>query len=245
MAKLSLLNAKTYVAQYDLSGDLNAIALAYGAEAQDVTNFGSGGSRERIGGLKTVDLQLEGLWDGATDRVDQAMFPKLGLTDQLITIAPDGLAAEGVRAFAFLSAISKYGPGAQVGETLAFSLAGEASGSPLVRGQIMHNATRTATGNGTAYNLGAQPSGQRIFLGVHLLAISGGGALNVTLDADDNAGMATPLAVLASAALSAPAGDWAVYTAQLGGGETWWRTRWSLTGTTPSATFVTFVGFAP
>lgn len=244
MATQSLLNAKAYVAQFDLSGDLNAIALQYNADAVDVTNFGSGGSRERIGGLKTVDMQLEGIWDGAADRVDQAMFPAIGLIDRVITIAPN-TAVEGARAFAFLSSISKYAPGAQVGERLAFSLSGEASGSPLVRGQIMHNATRTAGGNGTAFNLGAQPTGQRIFLGVHLLAISGGGALDVVLDSDDTAGMLSPLAVVGPGPQSAVGGYWAVYTSALPGTEVWWRVRWTLSGTTPSATFLAFVGFAP
>lgn len=244
MAKLSLLNAKAYVAQFDLSGDVNAIALQYAADTPDVTNFGSGGTRERIGGLKTVDMQLEGFWDGATDRVDQAMFPKVGLADQLITVAPD-TAAEGARAFAFLSAISKYAPGALVGEAFKFSLSGEASSSPLVGGAILHNATRTANGNGTAIGLGAQPAGRRIFLGVHLLALTGGGALDVALDSDDNAGMSSPtLSIVGTGPQSTVGGFLAVQPTLQPGSETWWRVRWVLTGTTPSATFLAFLGFA-
>ncbi len=159
MSEYVLRDCKLWLAGFDLSGDTNALALDYGAELLDATTFADA-TRGRAGGLKTVAVSHEGFWEGGADKVDEVLFARLGLKDEVMTIAPE-TGADGETAFSFLSALSEYSPGGQVGELLAFSVRGESSGA-LVRGTIMHNATRAGSGNGPARQLGVVAAEQKL-----------------------------------------------------------------------------------
>jgi hypothetical protein len=63
---------------------------------------------------------------------------------------------------------------------LAFDVAGDGDGAPLVRGTLMKNATVSATGNGTGFQLGAITTAQKIYAAIHVIGDPAG--TNPTLD---------------------------------------------------------------
>ena len=73
MAIQVLRDAKLYTAEFDLSGDMNAIALNYAAELQEDTAFGDT-TRSRAGGLKTISFTADGFWSGGDGLVDEVLF---------------------------------------------------------------------------------------------------------------------------------------------------------------------------
>lgn len=234
-----LRDSKLFLDGYDFSGDMSALALAYGAELQDNTTFGMD-TRSRLGGLKTVTVQHEGFWNGGANGVDDVLFGKIGVASVPMTIAPM-TGAEGELAYSFLSNLGQYTPGATVGEMLRFSVSGEASGE-LVRGSILLNATKTLTGNGTAFNVGAASSTQKLYAALHVIAASGTSpTLDVKVQSDDASGFGTPTDRITFSQATAIGSQWAT---PVNGAITdnWWRINYTIGGTGPSFTFVVFIG---
>lgn len=239
-------NVKALVAQWDVSGDLNACALEYGAELQDGTTFGKT-TRARLSGLKTVSMSLAGLGNiaglesGQAEELDQILFESTGVTDKPVLVAPENAGADGERAFALLAAQARYQFGGAIGAAFAFQVTAEAAGSPLVRGTVMHNATRTASGNGTARQLGVVSATQKIFAALHVLAASGATpTLDVKVQSDDSAGMLSPTDRITFAQKTALGSEWK----ELGGAITddYWRLAFTIGGGTPSFSFIGFLG---
>jgi len=239
MAKIVLTDALVLLGGYDFSGALNAVALAYGADAVDVSSFGSGGGRERLGGLKTIAAQHEGFWDTV---LDAPLFAAIGLADQPMTIA--ATRTEGGAAYGFQAQLARYAPGAAVGEAFKFSAAAEASAGPLVRGALMHDATRTATANGTARQLGAVGATQRIYAGLHVTAAAGSTpTLNVKLQSDDAEAMSSATDRITFAQKTAIGAEWKSAVGAIT--DDWWRLVITIGGSTPSFTFAAFAGIGP
>lgn len=59
-------------------GTLKKASLTVEVEEQDVTNHGSGGSKEFLGGLRSGSLSIEGFQDFAASNIDATMWPLLG-----------------------------------------------------------------------------------------------------------------------------------------------------------------------
>jgi hypothetical protein len=241
MANQILKDCKLIVGKYDFSGKMNALALSYGAEALDDTTFASGGTKSNAGGLKTVSFQHEGLFDTGAGSVDEVFFGNVGLAEQPVAISPQA-GAEGELAYFFKSLQTKYSPSGKIGQLLAFSVGGEAQNSPLVRGIVGHTNTRTATGVGTAYQLGAVSAAQKLFAALHVLAASGTTpSLVVKVQSDDTQAFTTPTDRITFAAQNAANAVWATPVAGAIT-DTWWRVTWTITGTTPSFQFIVPVG---
>ncbi len=239
-------NVKALVAQWDVSGDLNACALEYGAELQDGTTFGKT-TRARLNGLKTVSLSLAGLGNiaglesGQAEELDQILFESTGVTDKPVLVAPENAGADGERAFALLAAQARYQFGGAIGAAFGFQVTAEAAGSPLVRGTVMHNAARTASGNGTARQLGAVGAAQRVYGALHVLAASGTTpTLDVVIQSDDNAGMASPTSRITFGQKTGLASQWASAAGAIT--DDYWRINYTIGGAGPSFTFVGFIG---
>lgn len=115
--------------------------------------------------------------------------------------------------------------------------------SPLVRGTVTAARTVTATGTGTAYQLGTVTASQRVWAAVHVLG-SGGTTPSVTLKIQS-----------ASAQAFGTPNDRVTFTAATGRDgqvlstpgsitDTWWRAQWTVTGTNPSFTIRVLTGIA-
>lgn len=237
MASQILTDAKVYVGEYDWSGDMNSIALEYAAEMKDATAFGQT-TRINKGGLKTVRLGTGGIWSAGTGEVDTELFPIVGAS-RPISITP-GAGSAGEACYLFRSARADYRPDAQVGELLTFrTSAVAADGAGLIRGTMLINATATASGTGTKYEVGAISATQKAYAALHVFAASAGDSLDVIIqsDADSAAGGETNQITFAQA--TAATYEWK----ELSGAVTdaWWRVSYTIAGTGPSFTFaVTF-----
>lgn len=227
-----LLDAKVWLAHWDISGKLNAVSLIQGADLKTCTTLGSTGTKRR-GGLTTAALQVEGYWEDDVDAQLQAAF---GVVDVPVTVAPSP--TEGDPAFSFRAIEGEYTIGGQVGEVMPFSAGAQSSaGDPLMRGTLMHNATRNSTATGTARQLGAVGSTQRLYATLHVLAITG--TLDVVV-ASDTSGFPSPTTRITFAQAAAVGSQWATPAA---GPITddWYRVGWTISGG-GSATFVVTVG---
>lgn len=241
MAPYILANAKLWLAEFDLSGDMNAIAVDYKAELVDDTTFGSGGTRVRKGGLKVVTVDGEGYWNGGAGGVDDALFAKVGVANVPLTIAPES-GGEGQPGNGMLAIVGDYSPGGEIGEMLPFTVSVESDGD-LVRGTIMLNRTATASGNsGTALQLGAVGATQKLYAALHVIAASGAApTLDVIVKSDDVVGFGTPTNRITFGQKTAVGSEWA---APVAGAitDTFWRVDFTIGGAGPSFTFVVLVG---
>ena len=239
MVEQVLTQCKLWVDGWDLSGDMRALALNYAAELKDNTTFGMT-TRSRAGGLKLVDIQHEGLWSGGADLVDEVLFNRIGLSDVPVSIGVE-TGAEGEVGYSFLSTFGEYAPGAPVGEMFAFTVSAESSGR-LVRGTILHNAARTVSANGTAFQVGAVSASQKLYATLPVIAASGSPpTLDVTVESDAASGFPSAVTQVTFAQKTAIGSEWATPVA---GAITddWWRVAYTIAGGGPSFTFIVIIG---
>lgn len=229
-------NSKFYLDGYDLSGDLNMISLDYSAELQDSTALGAT-SRARTGGLKDIRAAVEGFFNTSGIDIESVMFGKIGVADVPCTVSPIA-GAEGDLAYLFKAISGNYKPGASIGEMLKFSADAQGSGE-LVRGKVLLNGTKTATGTGTAFELGAVTADQKIYAAAHILAASGSATLKLQSAPAEN--FASPTDRITFTAATAIGAQFATPVAGAIT-DTWWRFVWTISGGTPSFSLVGSAG---
>lgn len=233
MAEQILRDQTCWMDGYALAGIMNSMGLDYGADVLDVTAFGDT-SRNRVGGLKTVAAALDGMFD-ANGTLDAALFNEIGVSDKPISFAMTG-AGEGDTAYSFLAVGASYAPGGSVGDILKFSMQAEGNGD-LVRGTLMHQSARTATGVGTGRQLGAIAAGKKIHAALHVIAASGTTpTLDLIVESDDNSGFTTALTRLTFAQKTAIGSEWLTLAGPIT--DDWWRLSWTIGGAGPSFTFI-------
>lgn len=241
MAIKVLTNARLWLDAWDLSGDLNKIALQYGAELQEATTFAHQGGKARKGGLKNTALALEGFWNGGVDAVDEVLFSKIGVVGMPVTVGDTGVAGD--PAFSFLAGVAQYTPGATAGEMFKFAVDAESSDDALIRGILLRNAVETANGSGAAFAHGLVGSGQKLWAALHVLAVSGGGTWTFKVQSDDAGGFGTPTDRITFAAVTVKGSQWAVPVAGPIASDNQWRANWSVAGGSGnSITFALFMG---
>ena len=235
----TLNDAKLYMAGRDFSGQINALALAHGADVKDAPVFGDKGIR-RLSGLADIALSHAGFFDAAT--VDADLHAIIGVDNVPVTAAPnDG--AEGKPAYIFQAAHGSYAPGAEVGELFGYAVTAVGSGGDkLVKGTILGNGVETATGNGTAFQVGAVGATQKLYAALHVFAVSGTTpTLDVTVESDDASGFASAVTRITFVQKTAVGAEWAT---PIAGAITddWWRIAFTIGGGSPSFTFIVTIG---
>lgn len=238
MGSLVLSGAKAYVGGYDMSGDLNGIALKYGADLKDATSIADS-TRQRRPGLKDVGFQLDGYWNGGVGNVDdQAFNSMVAVNDVPITLCPI-VGAEGEIVYTFKADTAQYAPGAKVGDMFAFSVQGGGD-ADLVRATMMQNSARTVTGTGTIMQLGAVSALQKLWAALHIVAVSGAGTIVAKVQSAALIGFGSPTDRITFSSAAAVGSQWA---APVAGAITdqFWRVTWTITGFT-SVTFAVPVG---
>lgn len=243
MAKTILTGVRLFTGGVDLTGVSNQVDVSCEAEVKDTTNFASGGWKEGLAGLCSTEIKAGGQWEaGDTSMVDDATWADLGGVGPW-TICPVG-AAVGDLAYLTSAMRANYSLGGAVGDVAPWK--SDAQGSwPLVRGSVAHppGTARTATGNGTAVNLGAVTAGQRIYAAVHVLSVSGTGtpSVTVTIESDDNSNFTSATTRLTATAATARGGQ-ILRSSGSAITDTWWRAAWTVAGTTPSFLFAVAFG---
>lgn len=219
-----LTQGKVYMGKYDLSGDLRSVGLTSSVDLVDAATFGQT-THVRKGGLRRVELAHEGLWNGGTGLSDDALFSKIGVADEPVTVAGEGADA-GEAAYLFKAVHGQYEVGASIGEMLRFSVGARASGAPgLVRGTMLFNGSAASTSTGTKYQVGAATATQAMYAALHVL--SGTGTLDVIVqsDADSSAGSETNRITFTQA--TGATSEWKSVVGAIT--DTWWRVSYTIT----------------
>ena len=255
MAVHNLNSCKLYMHEYDLSTDHFRMELTHAAEALENTAFGDT-TRSHISGLQTVNFTGEGYFQAdGTSAVDDVIDGAYNVTNKIITVAPlDG--AVGSPAKSFTSIIGEYRQPSnpQIGELYTYEVSATTgqftspADTKYVKGGIIFHAlgAETTTSGSTSIQLGAVTAGQTVFCVIHITALSGSSPI-LTIDVrhDDNSGMTSPniLGGVFGGALTTVQAD--IVNDVLSGGTTtddWWDVQWTLSGGTPSFTFLVTLG---
>jgi hypothetical protein len=201
----ALLDATTFVDDYDFTGDTNKITLAPEVEDQDGTVFGGGGWKKPVGGLRAVTAGVEGFWQGP---VDAEGFSDLGNANRVVTASPTGLAQS--VAYFFQATKLKYSAFGQVGDLVPFTL--DMSGSStagMVRGQVAAaKQTVSAAGAlGSAVQLGAVGASQFVYAAFHVFGTPGT-TITVKVQSDNASGFPSATDVATIGPLTTAGGVW-------------------------------------
>lgn len=238
-------NAKLWIAGFDWSGDLNELALKYGAEAKENTTLGAA-TKTRVPGLQSFAFSHKGFWNGGNNNVDDAIFNSVfNVQNSVMSMDPMASGVEGDIAYTGQVNLSTYMPGAKIGDMLAFGVDGDGDGAPLVRGTLVKNATVGSSGNGSVFQLGAVPAGQKMYAALHVLQGVAGTTptLDVKLQSAALVGFGSPTDRITFAQKTAPGAQWGTPVA---GSITdqFWRVVWTVGGSGgPSFPFVVVAGF--
>lgn len=244
MAKFVLTGVRTFANAADLTSNSNKVEITADVEDKDVTNYGSAGWKELLGGLASSQISAEGQWEALDpSKVDDASWSQLGGVGPW-TVGPVG-AAVGDLAYFTNALQSSYQLGGQVGDVAPWT--GKATGSwPMVRGQIAHppGTARTSTGVGTGVNLGAVAAGRRLYASLHVLSVAGTTpSITARVESDDAIGFPSPTTQLTFTAATAVGGQ-ILRTTGSAITDSWFRVAWTISGTTPSFLLAAAVGVA-
>lgn len=240
MAHKVLTDAKIWLAEYDLSGDMNAVAIDYGVNVVDDTMFGDT-TEVGLGGVRQVALEASGHVEEASSGSGDALFTKLGATDIPLSVSPDGQTA-GEVAYTFKALEASYNPNGEHGEAFAFTVSATGAGE-LVRGTIMVSPASaiTATGNSTARQLGAVAADEKVYAALHVIAASGTTpTLDVVVQSDDAQAFTTATGRITFTQATGVTSEWLSADGAIT--DDWWRISYTLGGTNPSFTFLVVTG---
>lgn len=244
MAIFVLDNARLFAGGCDFTSRSNKLELAVDFEEKDSTTFGSAGWKEVLGGLAASALGAEGFWEaGDLAKVDNQIWAALGSVAGY-TACPD-TADVGQLCYLSQALEAQYKLGDQVGEIAPWT-ATFAGAWPLVRGFVAHppGTARTATGSGTAIQLGAVSASQYIYATLHVLSISGSGTPTITvkIQSDNAEGFPSATDRITFTDVTDATGVSGQISRTAGAiTDDWWRPQWTISGTSPSFLFV--VGF--
>jgi len=221
---------KLWLGKYDVSGQSNVVSLDYGAELLDSTTFDKA-TRINAGGLKTAGFGVSGFWDTVTDT---ALFDNIGLIDVPFT-AGMVAGADGELAYMLNTISAEYKVGGVIGEMLPFSVGGK--GNTLVRGNIMHNATRTASSTGVIRQLGAVTAAQKLHASLHVISASGAApTLDVLVQSDNLVGFGSPINRITFSQKTAIGSQYSMLAGAIT--DDWWRVSYTIGGGSPSFEFI-------
>jgi hypothetical protein len=203
----ALTDCTVWCAGYDMSSDLNKLMIDQTVEELDVTTFGGGGYRTRIGGLKDVEAQYEGFQTDAVGAVGPQLFPLLGTANEVFTVSPTGV--ETSTAYMFQAGKFQVAQLGDVGSVSPFTLSAKGThGHGVIRGQVTKakgNVSGTG-GMGSVVNLGAVGASQYLYAAVHIF--SAGTTITMDLASDDNADFSSGTTRATIGPLTTAGGTW-------------------------------------
>lgn len=236
-----LRDCKLYVGGWDLSGSSNRLNVEASADLKDRTVFGDAW-RSFLPGLLQAKYSGGGFYeaDAADYKADDILWSNLAAEGQLVTVCP-GTGAAGERADFLRATLAKYNVGGAVGDICAFEIDIEAAGD-MAFGYVLANGLKTASGSGTAYQLGAVAEGQRLYAGLHVVSASGTSpTLDLAIESDNAEAMSSPTTRITFAQKTGLGAEWATPVA---GPITddWWRASWTVGGSSPSFKVIVVMG---
>lgn len=245
MTKLVLLDTRVFVSGADLSGSGNKIEIGEEAEAKPTTNWRSGGAVENLAGLSKVEISAAGQWEaGTAGSVDDSFWANRRVLEPW-SVGPTDASDTDYGSLMYLTKAlrTKLTHWGDLGDVAGWDASAKGTW-PLVRGQSAHpsGTPRTATGSGTALQIGAVADGQYMYANLHVLSVAGTGTPSITVgvDSDDAVGFPSSTARGSFAAKTAVDGE----AIRIAGPITddWWRLSWTITGSSPSFLFLVTMG---
>lgn len=240
MARYHGQSARVYLEKRDLSADIGQIEAAPTADTHDRTTFGDAGWRTHDPGLIAWEGSFEAFYDDAAGGIGrQVLETLLGTTGAILSIYLGDADAVGDRGWLGSDAIlEKAGEPVNVADLVKLSATLRGSGKAGLLGRLLHaKAAETATGNGTSLdNTASSASGGRANL--HVTAASGT-TPSMTAKIQHSADNITFADLITFTAATAALAETKEATGTV---NRYLRATWTITGTTPSFTFV--VGFA-
>lgn len=244
MAKVVLTNVRMFATGADLTSHSNTVEFGVEVADVDTTNYGSGGSTELLGGLRSVEVTAGGQWDALDlSFVDDSRWAQVGAGVGPWTIAPVG-AADGALAYLTRVMQGSYSLGGAVGDVAPWEATGMGTGG-MARGVIAHppGTARTTSGTGTSVNLGAVAAGQRLVAAIHVLSVTSTLSITPRIETDDATGFPSATTRLTGSAYTtanSPGSQW-LETDGTAITDTWQRSAWTTSGS-GSALFVVSIG---
>jgi hypothetical protein len=238
MSKFVLLDTRLWVAGADLTGASNKVEISAMVETKETTNYASAGWHERLGGLASSELKAGGFWE-ANDpsMVDDTAWAGLGSVLP-VTVAPSA-GAVGDVAYVTQALKSTYKLLGSIGDVAPWE-AGLFGSWPTARGLVAHptGTARTATGVGTAQQLGAVAAGKSMYATLHVLSVAGTSTPTITARVESDDAVGFPSATTRATFTAATAvGGQILRTDGSAITDDWWRVAWTITGTGPSFLF--------
>lgn len=228
MATFVLTDAIIWLDDFDFTGFSNKVMLKSKVDFQDSTTFGMGGWRSKKGGLRSVDMDLDGFFDSTAD---SQSFVDLGVADKALTVA--AISAESTPSFMFQAEQTDYETFGKVGEMNPFSLkTSNTDQVGLVRGQLA-KAKGNVSGTGaigSAIQLPVGAAGKFVYSTFHVFSV--GTTITVQVQSDSASNFPSPATVATIGPLTTVGGTWMTRVDSAGITDTWWRFNVSaITGT--------------
>ncbi len=186
MAKQVLLNARYFMGAADLTGQNSKLELNDAMEEKETTTFNSGGAKEVLAGVESVAINAEGFIDSAETLVADKAFWDARRVIEAHSACPETAA---VGALAYVTQAVRLGAKlfGSVGDVLPWT-ANSTGSYPLARGVVLSapGTAITSDTNGTAVQLGAVASTQRLYAALHVISVAGTNTptIGVTIESD-------------------------------------------------------------
>lgn len=246
MAAQTFLQALVGVGQYDISASTGEIQSAdRKVITREVPNFAGGGFMHRAAGLLEGSFKVAGWSEFASGTVGQQFSSASLGTQQLGYVATPGTAAGDPCVFTRgpLAALSLWSGKVGDASPFMFEVTPDAA---TVEGYVAAPLTaRTATGNGSAVTAAGPTAAQRVYAALQITSASGTTpSLTVKVQSAPASNFASPTDRITFTA--ANASGWQFSSTSLGAiTDGFWRATWTISGTSPSFSFVVLFAIAP
>lgn len=237
-------NALILVGKYEASAQAKNFQLALSATSLDTTPISTTDNWVTLtGGLKSAQFSCGLMADFADNGQNELINDYFGTADLPKSVAV--AATDGSAAYLMRGVTLGYTPvEGTVGE-LAMASHSAVSSGVVARGLLLHPAAtqRTASGTGTAREMGAVSATQRLYAALHVPIVAGTTpSLTVKVQSDDGAGFGSPTdRVTFTAETDGTVGyQWGSVAGAVT--DTFWRAIWTISGTNPQFNFAVTAG---
>lgn len=234
MTKHVLKKYRIYTNGRDASGDYNRVNLNTEVEELDSTTINTSGDKSFLPGLKAVRFEGEVFASHGDGEVEDALHALLAAGGKLMSVYPSETAGD--VGYAFEAEELSISPAMKIGDLSRIVIKAAKSNGVLVRVTSMEGeATKTATGTGTARQLGAVAADKTLYSFLQVLSITAGASITVTVKSDDAQAFSTPTTRITHTAFNAVGAEVKSVAGAIT--DTWYRVDWTISGSTPSVTF--------
>lgn len=246
MPKTVITRARLWVGQYSASADTDKATIVYDRAVKPCTVMEDGEWEKVALGIRKARASYEGFLDTDSADIDgDVMAAGLGATTPATSLVPheSDPAAVGDLAHLFRPRRSDLSIDLHHGELSRGQVAGTVNGA-AARGRVLATKdTRTTSGTGSSFQLGAVAAGQKVYGACHVFTAGGTSpTLDVIARSDSASGMPSPTTRLTFPQFTASGDSWQELAGAIA--DDWWDIDWTIGGASPSFLFAVCLGIA-